>query len=130
MQLPPELWRIFNKGHDGPWVLFRNGTCVRLPSSSADPAEDAKAFLRQEGPVHVGTPSGDFDVLEIPVENAGWLVTFHHSAFATYVGPDVLDPDADYDEQSVQMAVGLWGRKQRERDAEELDVVHVEQARD
>ena len=49
-------------GPDTCWVLFANGTVVILPNPASKSreslAEDAKAFIKQNGPVVPGTPLG------------------------------------------------------------------------
>ncbi|MFE2530750.1 hypothetical protein [Streptomyces sp. NPDC059371] len=49
----------------------------------------------------------------------GRVVTGHHDAALTYVGPD--EP-----QDRSNVAVGLFGRSKRHRDGTELHVVHVE----
>lgn len=88
-----------------------------------DLAEQARALLREWGPVQVGTPSADFDVAALE-DVPGWLVTCHHPDIVTYVGPeDGVDSDA------AAVMVGLLGRAKRHQDAEEQAIIHVEDAR-
>ncbi len=58
-----EFWRrTLRGGRFKTWVVFEHGTCVVLREPQADPAEQARALLAKWGPVHAGTPSGDFTV--------------------------------------------------------------------
>jgi cell wall assembly regulator SMI1 len=73
-----EAWRASINDPDKSWVLFENGTCVILMESEADLAVQATNLLREFGPVHAGSPAGDFST--ITLENGrGWVVTCHHN---------------------------------------------------
>lgn len=119
----PEAWRRIIVGAGKSWVVFAQGTCVVLPNP--DPATDlaaaATALLREYGPVHVGSPAGDFDVVTLD-PGPGWAVTCHHPDILTYVAPDEVPGGED-------LVVGLHGRGKRDQDAHELKVLHVEDAR-
>ena len=112
-------WRRVLEGLDKSWVVFENGTCVALTASQGDLREKAIELLKEWGPVHAGTPAGDFDVVELP-DRAGYLVTSHHADILTYVSP------GEADEETPEMMVGLIGRAKRDQDAQELKIVHVE----
>ncbi|MEU1600724.1 hypothetical protein ABZ468_50355 [Streptomyces sp. NPDC005708] len=100
------------------WVLFEHGTCVVLTSPDGDLAEQATKILGEFGPVHAGSPAGDFGVINVKGAD-GWVVTGHHQDVLTYVGPDEPSGQEDF-------AVGLCGRSKRHQDGTELRVVHVE----
>ncbi|GII45661.1 hypothetical protein Psi02_20850 [Planotetraspora silvatica] len=103
------------------WVLFTHGTCVILMEPAGDLAQQATTILREYGPVHVGSPAGDFDVITLD-DVPGWAVTGHHPDVLTYVAPDEL-------EEHGHLHVGLLGRDKRDRDGREPAVVHVEDMR-
>ncbi|HEX9796192.1 MAG TPA: hypothetical protein VGA52_04310 [Anaerolineales bacterium] len=114
-----EIWRRLLAGERVAWVLFRHGTVVKLPHESAEPAQKALDLMRSWGRVHVGTPAGDFNVFEASGA-AGWIVTCHHEDILTYVGPDEVGGAGAED-----LVVGLTGRAKRDRDAQDLDIVHI-----
>ena len=110
-------------GPDTCWVLFANGTVVILPNPASKSreslAEDAKAFIKQNGPVVPGTPLGDFNVVS-GNKVAGSFVTNHSEHLLTFVPQSVVN------ELGGDMVVGLYGRSQRHKDAQDCEVVHVE----
>jgi hypothetical protein len=117
------VWRKIIVGDDKSWVLFENGTCVILMKPEEDLAAQAKELMEEWGPVQVGTPSADFNVIEL--QNApGWLVTCHNPDILDYVPPNEFGTSEPSD-----LLVGLTGRQMRAQDAEELNIVHVEAKR-
>jgi hypothetical protein len=117
-----ETWRAIIVGDDKSWVLFQNGTCVVLVKPEADLAAQATAIMKEWGPVHAGSPAGDFSVVTL-AEQPGWVVTCHHPDVLTYVGPDEVGADPS------EVLIGLVGRGKRDQDAEGLAVLHVEDRR-
>ncbi|WP_308405516.1 hypothetical protein, partial [Streptomyces tardus] len=118
------IWRSILADPQKSWVLYENGTCVVLPSPGGDPGAEATAVLREFGPVHPGSPAGDFGVLEVR-EADGWVVTGRHPDVLTHVATAEVPanvPESDF-------AVGLCGRAKRDQDAVELRIVHVEDGR-
>jgi hypothetical protein len=115
------VWRQLIVSPEPRWVLFRHGTCVAF-AAPVDNLEEAAVFLLREfGPVRPGTASADFSVVPLdPV--VGWVVTCEHESIHTYVHPSELGDDRD------EASIGLLGRAKREKDAEELAVVHLEQS--
>ena len=105
------------------WVLFENGTCVILMEPEADLAAQATALLKEWGPVHTGTPAGDFSVVEL-VDEMGWVVGGHHPDILTFVPLEELES-----EQPEDYEVGMLGRSKRHADSETLVVIHVEDRR-
>ncbi|KAL3456532.1 hypothetical protein BJX64DRAFT_294007 [Aspergillus heterothallicus] len=110
------------------FVLFHHGTCVILtspvPDSSSSLEDQAIALLKEYGPVHVATPSADFNILDLDEihddddddedgDSGGW----------TGPGGDAVE------EGKPSMVAGLIGRGNRERDAMGLRVVHVQDNR-
>lgn len=118
-----QTWRSIIVGDRKSWVPFPHGTCVILTEPQDDLAAQAVGIMREWGPVHTGSPAGDFSVIRLS-GHPGWVVTSHHPDLLTYVGPDEPDEATPDD-----VAVGLLGRSKRDRDAEELRVLHVEDRR-
>ena len=117
-----DIWRRIVVGEGKSWVLFEHGTCVVLKADPSEGLEEqSKALLKEWGPVVVGTPAGDFDVLDLQ-DDPGWVVTCHHPDILTYVGADEFPEGAEPND----LIIGLLGRSKRAQDAEELEVVHVE----
>ncbi len=116
------VWRRIIVGEGKAWVVFSHGTCVIFSDATGNLTEQALRIMREWGPVHVGSSAGDFSVIKLDQE-PGWVVTCHHPDVLTYVsqqdpGPEPLDVE-----------IGLCGRAQRQADAEELTVIHVEEGR-
>lgn len=101
------------------WVLFRNGTYVVFTEATADMNARASDLLREWGPVHPGSPAGDFAVVALQ-DAPGWIVTGHHPDVLTYVAPDEMSDDP------TDLMIGLLGRAKRALDAQERVVVHEE----
>jgi len=118
-----EAWRQIIVGENKSWVLFENGTCVILMQPEADLKQQAIALMEEWGPVHAGTPAGDFSVVELTA-HPGWVVTCHHSDILTYVSPQEFD-----EPEPEEISIGLLGRAKRDQDARELQVIHVEDKR-
>ena len=118
-----ETWRGIIVGEGKSWVLFSHGTCVILTGQTTDLEQQATQLLREWGPVVVGTPSADFDVIELR-DDPGWVVTCHHPDILTYVGRDEFEGPTPPDD----IFIGLAGRSRRGQDADELQVVHIEVA--
>lgn len=116
-------WRRTIRGESKSWVVFAHGTCVVLPDPGPDVDLAAQAIdiLREYGPVHAGSPAGDFGTITLD-PGPGWVVYGHHNDVLTYVGPDEISDTSD-------LAVGLYGRGKRDQDGRELEVVHVEDKR-
>jgi len=117
-----EAWRAIINGPEKSWVLFENGTCVILTDPQGDLAAQATALLAEWGPVRIGSSFADFAVIELE-DGRGWAVTCHHNDILTLVTPDEIKEGAS------DVAIGLLGRAKRNRDAEELRVLHVEDRR-
>ena len=118
-----EVWHKIIVGEHKSWVLFRNGTCVVLKEPTTDLRAEALELMREWGPVHVGTPAGDFRVIGLK-DYPGWVVACHHNDILTYVGPDEVSPEKRQDLQ-----VGLLGRGKRAKDSSELAIIHIEDKR-
>jgi hypothetical protein len=114
-QPPPEIaWVVFEHGT----VFFSTPTdALPASASSAQIAEAGKAALRELGPVHVATPSADFNAVRLnswfPDEPV-WFVRFDHPNVATVV---VME--------SEPVVAGLEARRRRQRDHDEQVIVCV-----
>ena len=117
------IWRGIIQGDSKSWVLFEHGTCVILMQTEADLAAQATALLAEWGPVQVGTDSADFDVIEL-ANAPGWVVTCHHPDILVYVPVDDENTAGTSD-----VVIGLIGRSERDQDAKELKVIHIEDKR-
>lgn len=100
------------------WVVFKNGTCVMLLNPEKELHTQAIKILKEHGPAVAGTPSGDFEVTKIPEIN-GWVVTGDYPGIMVYVSEEEGKKKNDVE-------TGLVGRNKRERDAKELEIVHIE----
>jgi hypothetical protein len=118
-----EVWRRIVVGDSKSWVLFSHGTCVIIMQPKADLLAQAVELMREYGPVHVGSPAGDFSVITLTA-HPGWAVTCHHNDILTYVAPEELSADKRDD-----VMIGMFGRGKRDCDASELEVIHVEDKR-
>ncbi len=104
------------------WVLFQNGTTVFLSDCDGDLGQSATEILREYGPVHVGSPAGDFAVIEFD-NGIGWGVTFDHPDLLALVLPSEINANPE------EIMIGVMGRAKRESDAESLEIAHVEERR-
>jgi hypothetical protein len=117
-----ETWRRIIVGGHKSWALFSNGTCVILTQPKGDLGLQALELMKMYGPVHAGSPAGDFSVIELN-DAPGWVVTSHHPDILTYVSHDEVGA------RTNDLVIGLLGRSKRDQDAAELTVVHIEDNR-
>jgi hypothetical protein len=117
------LWRSIIIGANKSWVAFEHGTCVILLQPEEDLAAQAQRLLAEWGPVHAGSPAGDFGVIRLE-KAPGWVVTCHHPDILAHVAPDEAGTPSPTD-----LSIGLMGRSKRDQDARTLKVVHVEDRR-
>jgi hypothetical protein len=113
--IPPNLDR---------WVVFRHGTAYVLEESNpaesaADIEREALAFLKEHGPVLVGSSAADFNPVPLK-DGLGWLVCFSPDGMFNVLLPAECPVPPD------PLRIGLTGRGKRERDAAELEVIHVQ----
>lgn len=116
-----ELVHIYQKIVIDPsirWVLFKNGTCVMLLNPEEDIHRQAIKILKEHGSVIAGTPSGDFEVTKIPEIN-GWVVTGDYPGIMMYVSAREAGSNLN------DFEIGMLGRKKRELDAKELEVIYI-----
>ncbi|OQE32466.1 hypothetical protein PENFLA_c001G07921 [Penicillium flavigenum] len=118
----PDIWRsILIGGSKKSWVLFEHGTCVILMNPTSDDlATQATDILKEWGPVRAGSSAGDFNVIELEGNPGGYVVEGHHDDVLNYVPAEAVEEGAS------DMVAGLIGRGNRDVDASELKVVHIE----
>ena len=107
------------------WVVFEHGTAfftAPTPALPIDASFDAleaagRAALAELGPVHVGTPSADFNTARLDgwfPDDPVWFVSFDHPAIATIVTIE-----------ASELVAGMTARQLRQQDHDEQKVVHV-----
>lgn len=125
-QLPKEdfvaIWRKIIQGDSKSWVMFEHGSCLILMEPKDDLTTQAKEIMRKWGPVHAGSPAGDFSVISM-TEHPGWVVTGHHPDMLNYVNPSEISGAIN------DAKIGLLGRSRRDKDAKSLNIVHIEDKR-
>ncbi len=117
------LWRRIVKGGEKSWALFEHGTCVILMNPEKDLPKQAINILSENGTVHAGSVSGDFQTMQTDVA-PGWVVVYDaHPDILNYVSPEEMG------EENREVVAGLKGREKRDQDSKELKVIHVEDKR-
>ncbi len=114
------VWREVLSDEIKVWVIFENGTCVICRKEDQDPKEYATELMKKMGIVIPGSSHGDFRVRTLE-SIPGWIVEYHHQDIFSYVHPSEIN-----DPTGGDMLVGLHGRSMRGKDAENLNIVHVE----
>lgn len=114
------VWHNIIADQQKVWVVFEHGTCVILVEPSQDLQKQAKELLAEYGPVHPGSSFGDFSVSELE-DYPGWVVFGHHPDILNYVPPDDTAPS--------DLVIGLIGRGHRDQDAQNLNIVYVNDPR-
>lgn len=105
------------------WVLFSNGTYIIIEDRTiSDEGAFAKKIMRTYGPVHAGSPAGDFSVTHLS-RTEGWVVSGHYYGMYTYVGPSEIQQAGVQNPTDVD--VGLFGRRKREKDGKECRIIFV-----
>ena len=115
-----QVWREVLSDEIQVWVIFENGTCVICRDANKDPKEYAIDLMKKMGIVIPGSSHGDFRVRALE-SIPGWIVEYHHDDIFSYVHPSEID-----DSTSGDMLIGLYGRHMRGKDAENLNIIHVE----
>lgn len=118
-----DTWRQIIVGNQKSWVLFKHGTCVILTQPEQDLAAQAIEIMKKWGPVHVGSPAGDFSTITLS-EYPGWVVTGHHRDMLNYVSLEELG-----EKDPSDLVVGILGRSKRNEDGEDPQVLHIEDRR-
>ncbi|NHJ84400.1 MAG: hypothetical protein FK734_03000 [Asgard group archaeon] len=113
-----EAWKKTLKP-DRKWVLFSNGTCVVDEGQFENIEQDSIEFLKQNGKIVPGTPLGDFNVQELAEGNI-WIVFSYLDAIMTIVLREEIE-----EEDIGDLEVGLFGRYKRDKDAQELQIIHI-----
>ena len=83
---------------------------------------DAIEIMKNFGPVHAGSPSGDFNVRKISAPK-GWVVFYDHLDILNFVSPDELSLPDQIDENKI--SIGLIGREKRKSGASSLKIIYV-----
>ena len=119
-----ETWRKIIQNTPGrkdkSWVVFRHGTCVILMNGAAskeDATTKATQIIAEYGPVHAGSPAGDFNVTQNPAVE-GIIVTCWHDDVLNFVGKD--------EDGGNPFVNALAGRSKRDQDGRSPQVLHVE----
>jgi len=103
------------------WVLFEHGTYIIFDdiTTISDIRVEAVKQMKEYGPVHVGGPAGDFEVIPLS-QTEGWVVAGHGYGMYTYVSPTELNSSSPSD-----ITVGLYGRSKRNNDGENPNIIYV-----
>ncbi len=105
------------------WVLFSNGTYIILEDSTIkDKKERAIEIMKENGPVYIGSPSGDMSITKLTYTN-GWVVGGDYYGMYTYVDPIELEAKGINDPKDID--VGLLGRAKRDKDGKSPKVIFV-----
>ncbi|MFW9994200.1 MAG: hypothetical protein ACFFD4_19305 [Candidatus Odinarchaeota archaeon] len=123
-----DTWRSILKDGDKSWVMFEHGTCVIFVEPQMDLQARAREIMEDGGLVIPGTPAGDFRVMALK-NHLGWLVVYHYPGIVNYVDPRELEDDELSDPVKQEFVIGFIGREKRHKDAESLNIVHVEDKR-
>ncbi|CDW53030.1 hypothetical protein TTRE_0000129301 [Trichuris trichiura] len=111
------------------WVLFANGTAVVLNEDKCDlsiemATDYARKKLKKCAKAKPGTPMNDITAQHIPWLD-GWLVNYKSRRVTTFIPVDGISLKNGEDKNDP-MTFGLLGRILRAKDAEELDIIHLQ----
>lgn len=112
-----DIWKKIIVGVGKSYVCFSEGTCVIFNEPQKDIVLSAKEILKEWGPVNIGTPSADFEVIKSDAFD-GCVVACHNPNILTYVSPSSAE--------SSDTIVGMEGRSRRDEDSKKLEIVHIE----
>ncbi|MDQ6530163.1 hypothetical protein [Flavobacterium sp. LHD-85] len=103
------------------WVLFENGSYIIFNNTDKieDIRKEAIKIMSEYGPVHIGSPAGDFGVATLK-KAEGWTVSGHYYGMYTYVHPSEINTA-----HSNESEIGLFGRSKRDLDGQNPIVVHI-----
>lgn len=103
------------------WVLFQNGTYIIFDNADTIPNLEKEAIkeMKEFGPVQAGTPSGDFNIVNL-TDTEGWIVSGHGYGMYTYVHPKEL-----VSEEPGDLEIGLRGRGKRNMDGKKPRIIHI-----
>lgn len=121
-----DTWRAIIADEQNSWVMFEHGTRLVLMEPWEDLQAQARKIMAEQGPVIPGTPAGDFTVIKLN-KYPGWLVYYNIPGVLNYVGPDELEEEGTDDPVALHVVIGYIGRDKRQKDAEALNIVHVEE---
>lgn len=110
--------------HAQAWVLFEYGTYILVdqPGTAFDAVEEATRIMKELGPVHADTSSGDF-LVTTGDKAVGSIISYNAEGIYTCVDPDELG-----DVAPDEMMIGLYGRSRRVLDSGSLRIIHRHQA--
>jgi hypothetical protein len=103
------------------WVLFKNGTYIIFDNADTIPNLENEAIkqIKEFGPVHIGGPAGDFNVIHLN-QTEGWVVSGHGYGMYTYVNPKELKSEKPNDAE-----IGLFGRGKRDLDSKKPIITYI-----
>ena len=105
------------------WVLFSNGTYIIFEDSTIKNKKDrAIEIMKENGPVYIGSPSGDMSITKLTNTN-GWVVGGDYYGMYTYV--DLRELKAKGINNPKDIDVGLIGRFKRDKDGKIPKVIFV-----
>ncbi|MHC0447875.1 hypothetical protein ACWA1F_20885 [Flavobacterium sp. 3-218] len=103
------------------WVLFENGTYIVFDNTDSikDVRNEAIKIMAEYGPVHIGSPAGDFGVTTLK-KSEGWSISGHYYGMYTYVHPSEIN-SSTFNESEI----GLFGRSKRDLDGKNPNIIHI-----
>jgi len=102
------------------WVLFQNGTYIVFDNTDSikNLKSEAIKIMSEYGPVHIGSPAGDFGVTNLK-KAQGWSISGHYYGMYTYVHPSEINTLALNESE-----IGLFGRSKRDFDGENPIIIY------
>ena len=105
------------------WVLFSNGTYIIFEDDTLkDKGGKAIEIMKEYGPVHIGSPAGDFFITTLNFTQ-GWVVGGHYYGMYTYVHPKELQIMGVKNPSDID--IGTIGRNKRDKDGKELNIIFI-----
>jgi hypothetical protein len=102
------------------WVLFQNGTYIVFDNTDSikNLKSEAIKIMSEYGPVHIGSPAGDFGVTTLK-KAQGWSISGHYYGMYTYVHPSEINTLALNESE-----IGLFGRSKRDLDGQNPIIIY------
>lgn len=103
------------------WVLFENGTYIVFNDTDKieDIRKEAFKIMAEYGPVHIGSPAGDFEVITLK-KAEGWSISGHYFGMYTYVHPSEINTSAVNESE-----IGIFGRSKRNLDSQNPTIIYI-----
>lgn len=103
------------------WVLFQNGSYIIFNNTDKieDIRKEAIKIMSEYGPVHIGSPAGDFGVTTLK-KAEGWSISGHYYGMYTYVHPSEINTATANENE-----IGLFGRSKRDLDGQNPIIVYI-----